>query len=86
MGVRMSGDPSCASTDPSTYSTRECTTLCRCMTTSMRFGRQAKEQAGLYQFQTLVHQRGGIDGNFAPHGPVRMGTGLCRSRILQRCS
>ena len=29
MGVRMSGAPSCASTDPSTYSTSECTMLSR---------------------------------------------------------
>ncbi len=36
MGVRMSGEPSWARTDPSTYSTRECTTLCRCITTSIR--------------------------------------------------
>ena len=36
MGVRMSGEPSCASTEPSMYSTRECTTLCGWITTSMR--------------------------------------------------
>ena len=33
MGVRMSGLPSCARIEPSTYSTIECTMLCGCTTT-----------------------------------------------------
>ena len=42
-------------------------------------GRQAKQQAGLCQLQTLVHQGGRIDGNFAAHHPIGMGAGLLGS-------
>ena len=38
MGVRMSGLPSWARIEPSTYSTIECTMLCGCTTTSTRAG------------------------------------------------
>ena len=36
IGVRMSGGPSCASVEPSSYSTRLCTTDWGCTMTSMR--------------------------------------------------
>ncbi len=36
IGERMSGGPSCASVEPSVYSTMLCTTDCGCTSTSMR--------------------------------------------------
>src|SRR5687768_17939735 len=40
----MSGFESCAITEPSTYSTRECTMLCGWISTSMRSGGTPKSQ------------------------------------------
>ena len=44
IGVRMSGLPSCAITEPSTYSTIEWTTLCGWITTSICSGRASNSQ------------------------------------------
>jgi len=44
MGVRMSGLPSWASTEPSSYSTMECTMLCGCTTTCTCSGVVSKSQ------------------------------------------
>jgi len=44
IGTRMSGTPSCASTEPSQSSMSECTTDCGCTTTSMRSGGVSKSQ------------------------------------------
>ena len=76
IGVRMSGLPSCASIEPSMYSTSECTMLCGCTTTSTCARRQGEQQAGLDQLQALVHQRGRVDGDLAPHHPARVRASL----------
>ena len=78
MGVRMSGEPSCASTEPSTYSTSECTMLCAVDDDFDLRGRQAEQQAGLDELEALVHERGGIHRDLAAHDPVRMRAGLLR--------
>ena len=44
IGVRMSGEPNCASIEPSTYSTSECTMLCRWTTTSTCPGARPKSR------------------------------------------
>ena len=44
IGIVMSGMPSCASTEPSTYSTIEWTMLCGWMTTSIRSGGSPNSQ------------------------------------------
>src|SRR5579883_2492025 len=44
MGVRMSGEPSCAMSEPSRYSTREWMMLCGCTTMSTRSGVSAKRK------------------------------------------
>ena len=76
IGVRMSGLPSCASIEPSTYSTSECTMLCGWTTTSTCARRQAEQQAGLDQLQALVHERRRVDRDLAPHHPARMRASL----------
>ena len=86
IGVRMSGLPSWASIDPSTYSTIECTMLCGCTTTSTCARRQAEQQTGLDQLETLVHQRRRIDRNLAAHEPARMCAGLVGRHAAQSAS
>ena len=44
IGSRMSGRLACATTEPSTNSTMECTTDCGCTTTSICSGRRSKSQ------------------------------------------
>jgi hypothetical protein len=44
MGVRISGEPSCASSEPSRYSTSEWMMLCGCTTMSTRSGVSAKRK------------------------------------------
>src|SRR5579862_5378983 len=43
-------------------------------------GRQRKEMMRLDELKALVHHGCGVDGDFRPHGPVRMTQGLfgCR--------
>ena len=76
MGVLMSGAPSCASSEPSAYSTSECTRLCGCTTTSTCDFGQVEQQRRLDHLEPLVHQRRGIDRDLAAHFPVRMIAGL----------
>ena len=83
MGVRMSGAPSCASIEPSTYSTSEWTMLSRWITTSTCCGVHAEQQAGLDELEPLVHERGGIDRDLAAHDPVRMRAGLIGRDALE---
>ena len=78
MGVRMSGLPSCASIDPSTYSTSEWMTLSGCTTTSIRSARHAKQPVRFDHLETLVHHGRGVYADLAPHHPIRMGTGFVR--------
>ena len=48
IGVRMSGCPSCASSEPSAYSTSECTTLCGWMMVSIfSFGKLNNQRASM---------------------------------------
>ncbi len=70
-GVRMSGDPIWARTEPSGYSTIEWTTLCGWITTSIRSAGMPNSQLRLDHLEPLVHQRGGIDRDLAAHHPVR---------------
>ncbi len=76
IGVRMSGLPSCASTEPSTYSTIEWITLCGWITTSICSADALEQQVRLDHLQALVHQRRRVDRDLAAHHPVGMGAGL----------
>ena len=72
IGMRMSGRPSCAITEPSRNSTRPCTIDCGCTSTSISSGGEREQMMRLDHFQALVHQRRGIDGDLRAHRPVRM--------------
>ena len=72
--------PSCASTEPSTYSTSECTMLCGCTTTrhiALAAGRTARWPRSA---PALVHQRGRIHRDLAAHDPARVRAGLLGRR------
>ena len=69
IGVRMSGLPSCASTEPSTYSTIEWITLCGWITTSMRSRGSAEQPVRLDHLEALVHHRRRVDRDLAAHRP-----------------
>ena len=77
------GCPSCASTEPSTYSTSECTMLCGWIDHLDAGAGHAEQQAGLDQLQPLVHQRGRVHRDLAAHEPVRMRAGLVRRDACQ---
>ena len=47
------------------------------------FRRQAKEPYGLDEFQTLVHQGGGVDGDLRAHIPVGVFKGVCTGLAAQ---
>ena len=72
----MSGGLSCAITEPSIYSTSECTIDCGWITTAIWPAVQVEQPAGLDDLQRLVHQGGRIDGDFRPHVPGGMGQGV----------
>ena len=57
----MSGGLSCAITEPSIYSTIECTIDCGWITTPICSGRKIEQPAGFDDLQCLVHQRGRVD-------------------------
>ena len=71
IGMRMSGLPSCAMSEPSQNSTRLCTIDCGWTRTSICAGASAK-MMGLDQLEPLVHQGGRIDRHFRAHRPVGM--------------
>ena len=48
--------------------------------------RHAEQMHGLDKFQTLVHHRGAVDGDFCPHIPVRMADCLLRRDVFQLAS
>ena len=79
IGMRMSGLPSCASTEPSTYSTSECMMLCGWITTSMRSAGSVEQPVRLDHLEALVHHRRRVDRDLAAHHPVRMRAGLARA-------
>jgi hypothetical protein len=67
IGVRMSGLPNCASTEPSSYSTIEWMMLWGWTTTSSRYLAYAEQERSLDQFEALVHHRRRIDRNLSAH-------------------
>ena len=80
IGMRMSGEPSCATTEPSRYSTMPWMIDCGCTSTASCVGLDGEQMMRLDQFEALVHHRCGIDGDLRAHRPVRM-----LERLLQRC-
>ena len=83
----MSGEPSWARTEPSTYSTRLWTTDCGMDDDVERLGAEREEVEGLDQLQPLVHQGGEIDRDLRAHRPIGMRDGLRRaSRRASRSS
>ena len=79
IGSRMSGGLACAMVLPSTNSTMECTIDWGCNDHLDGIQRYPEEQMRLDQLQSLVHQRGRVDGDHRAHVPGRM-----RERLLQR--
>ena len=79
IGIRMSGEPSWATTEPSRNSTSPCTTDCGCTSTSICAGGQREQVMRLDQFEALVHHAGGIDGDLRAHRPVGMAQRLLRA-------
>ena len=73
------GAPSCASTEPSTYSTSEWMTLCGWITTSIASRGDAEQPVRLDHLEALVHHRRRVDRDLAAHRPVRM-----RARLVGR--
>ena len=85
--MRMSGEPSCAITEPSRNSTRPWTTDCGWTMTSSSSGDSREQMMRLDQFEALVHQRRGIDRDLRPHDPGRMLERLLHrhfAQLLQR--
>ena len=70
--MRMSGAPSWASTEPSTYSTIEWITDCGWTTTSNAVGLEREQVIGLDQLEPLVHQGRRIDRDLGAHRPIGM--------------
>ena len=79
IGMRMSGEPSCAITEPSRNSTRPWTIDCGCTSTSSCVRLEREQMMRLDQFEALVHHGRGIDGDLRAHRPVRM-----LERLLER--
>ena len=79
IGMRMSGEPSCATTEPSRYSTMPWMIDCGCTSTSSCAGGNGEQVMRLDQFEALVHHGRGIDGDLRTHRPVRM-----LERLLER--
>ena len=72
IGVRMSGLPSWARTDPSTYSHHRMHDALRVYDHFNLPGFHPEQNAGLDQLKTLVHQCRRIDRNLPSHAPARM--------------
>ena len=83
MGSRMSVTPSCAMIDPSRNSTIECTTDCGWITTSIWSGPDAEQPVRLDHLEALVHQRGRVDRDLAPHAPGRVAQRVFGPDLLQ---
>ena len=77
--MRMSVGPSCAKTEPSTYSTMEWTVDCGMDDDIDLVGTDVEKPAGLDDLETFVHHGGGIDGDAVAHAPVGMREGLLGS-------
>ena len=77
----MSGGDTCASVEPSTNSTIECTIDCGWTTASSRSQRHVEQQVRLDQLQPLVHQRRRVDGDDRAHRPRRVVQGLRRCDV-----
>ena len=45
--------------------------------------RHIEQKVGLDQFESLIHECGGVDGHNGPHGPRGVGKRLLRSHITQ---
>jgi hypothetical protein len=69
IGTRMSGEPSCASIEPSAYSTRLWITDCGWTTMSIR-SRQPEQVVRLDQLQALVHHGRAVDADLGAHRPI----------------
>ena len=61
IGMRISGEPSCATTEPSRYSTMPWTIDCGCTSTSSSAGADGEQVMRLDHLQALVHHGRGID-------------------------
>ena len=77
--MRMSGGPSCASIEPSIYSTIEWITDCGWTMISIRVAVDREQPRRLDQLEPLVHHRRRIDRDLGAHRPVGM-----RHRLLGR--
>jgi hypothetical protein len=81
IGSSMVGNPSCASTEPSTNSTMEWMIDCGCTTTSMSSYVDVEQEVRLDHLERLVGERRGIDGDLRAHVPRRMAQRLRRRRV-----
>ena len=76
IGMRISGEPSCATTEPSRNSTMPWTMDCGCTNTSSPVRPHGEQVMGLDQLQAFVQHGCRIDGDLRAHRPVGMLEGL----------
>ena len=81
--MRMSGGPRWASIAPSASCTSPWTSDCGMHEHVDPLVGHAEQVVGLHQLEPLVHQRGGVDRDLAPHRPRGVGQRLLDGHVLE---